>query len=197
MSAQSAVFGFPAAYEAEFLEEQSGTAELLDYRHPSGTTAGAPLLVRVRTTTGNQWAGRVWSRELGIKRSVTGIYSTPNPDRMAVVARGDVYLIDAREPSHHEFIDTKGPVTAVKPIESEGLLLLSSPWRVTALGKQGRAWQTERLAIDGIRLDEVDNGRLAGVADPDDEEPHDFVVDLRTGRHEGGFSEGPPLAGHR
>lgn len=57
---------------------------------------------------------------------------------------------------------------------------------ITALDESGLRWQTDRLSIDGIRLDEVEGCRLAGVADPDDSEPRDFVVDLDTGRHEGG-----------
>jgi hypothetical protein len=43
-----------------------------------------------------------------------------------------------------------------------------------------------RGAIESLRMDEVMGGRLAGVADPHDAEPRDFVVDLETGRHEGG-----------
>jgi hypothetical protein len=35
-------------------------------------------------------------------------------------------------------------------------------------------------------MDEVESGRLAGVADPEDEESRNFAVDLSTGRHEGG-----------
>jgi len=38
----------------------------------------------------------------------------------------------------------------------------------------------------GLRLDEIDDGRLAGVADPGDDESRNSVIDLRTGRQEGG-----------
>ena len=47
-------------------------------------------------------------------------------------------------------------------------------------------WKTRRLAIDGLRLDESQSGLVAGVADPQDVEPGDFVINLRTGSHEGG-----------
>jgi hypothetical protein len=77
-------------------------------------------------------------------------------------------------------------VVAVKPILRENILLLATPWNVTGIGGQGVAWTTGRLAIDGLRLDESQEGWVAGVADPKDAEPRDFVIDLRTGKHEGG-----------
>ncbi|MGH2708856.1 MAG: hypothetical protein ACRDJK_11250, partial [Actinomycetota bacterium] len=98
----------------------------------------------------------------------------------------DASLVDVDTPERFEILDTAGPVVAVRPVVSDGLLLLASPWAVTALGEDGVRWQTGRLAIERIRLDEIEGGRLAGVADPDDDEPRDFVVDLQTGRHEGG-----------
>jgi hypothetical protein len=55
-----------------------------------------------------------------------------------------------------------------------------------AVGPDGPAWQTGRLAIDGLRLDEADGSHLVGVADPDSPEPRDFVIDLLNGSHRGG-----------
>jgi hypothetical protein len=103
-----------------------------------------------------------------------------------VVVGGDAYLIDVDSPDDFEVLDTGGPVVAVFSLPTEGVLLLVSPWVVTGVDQSGRAWQTGRLAIDGVRLDEVQDGHVAGVADPGDDEPRDFVIDLRTGRHEGG-----------
>jgi hypothetical protein len=86
-------------------------------------------------------------------------------------------------------------VVAVKPIARENILLLATPWQVTGIGHDGVLWTTRRLAIDGLRLDESMDGLVAGVADPQDVEPRDFVIDLRTGRHEGGaIRPGPGAA---
>ena len=73
-----------------------------------------------------------------------------------------------------------------KPVPREEVLLLATPWDVTAIGQDGVLWTTGRLAIDGLRLDESQVGWIAGVADPGDLEPRDFAIDLRTGKHEGG-----------
>jgi hypothetical protein len=75
---------------------------------------------------------------------------------------------------------------AVASLPEVNLLLLATPWLVTAIGPDGVAWQTKRLAIDGLRLDETDRSRLAGVADPDSAEPREFMIDLLTGSHQGG-----------
>jgi hypothetical protein len=56
---------------------------------------------------------------------------------------------------------------------------------VSAVDRGGAAWRTSRLAIDGFSLGEPAAGLLTGVADPG-EEPRDFPIDLRNGRHRGG-----------
>jgi hypothetical protein len=116
----------------------------------------------------------------------TGVHATPGRNRVLVVARGDAYLIDVGKPALYKAIATGGPVVAVKAITRENVLLLATPWTITGIGSDGVLWTTRRLAIDGLRLDESQDGLVAGVADPNDLEPRDFVIDLRTGSHEGG-----------
>jgi hypothetical protein len=114
----------------------------------------------------------------------TGIYTTPNDNRLLVLARGDAYLIDVQDPTNYEALSTGRPVVVVKPIPRESVLLLAKPWDVTAIGQDEVLWTTGRLAIDGLRLDESQHGRVAGVADPRDLEPRDFdltVGDANTG----------------
>jgi len=121
-----------------------------------------------------------------VRQALTGVYPTPSPSTLCAVVGGDAVLIDVEHPGRHEWLETGGAVVAVRPVVAEGLLLLATPWSITALDSSGQLWQTQRLAIDGLRMDEVSDGLLAGVADPDDMEPRDFAVDLRSGRHEGG-----------
>jgi hypothetical protein len=66
------------------------------------------------------------------------------------------------------------------------MLLLVTGWAITAVGSDGDLWTTDRIAIDGLRVDEVSDGWARGVADPDDDEPRDFALDLATGRVIGG-----------
>lgn len=175
---------FDADYDVEPLIDMPFAPDY-DFHEP-GMAPKPDLLLRVTTGDGSSWTGGVRAGGPSVGSPNTGIYSTPNRNRLLVLARGDAYLIDVQDPTNYEALSTGGPVVAVKPIPRENVLLLATPWDVTAIGQDGVMWTTGRLAIDGLRLDESQDGRVAGVADPRDLEPRDFVIDLHTGQHEGG-----------
>ncbi len=177
---------FPADYDARVLKERPSDGAFYAFGREGWATSGIDVLIEVVPRAGEPWVGSVRRPPPTVKGALTAAYRTPHRSRVCALAGGDAYLIDVGSPQHFEVLDTGGPVVAVYPILSEGLLLLASPWVVSAVDQDGRAWQTDRLAIHEVRLDEVEGGRLAGVADPRDDEPRDFVIDLRTGRHEGG-----------
>ncbi|MBW9214983.1 hypothetical protein KV102_09020 [Mumia sp. zg.B53] len=79
-----------------------------------------------------------------------------------------------------------GPVVGAEVLAADGLLLLLSPWSIVAVDVDGVRWTTERIAIDGLRIDESDGGWVRGVADPNDDKPRDFAVELSSGRVVGG-----------
>jgi hypothetical protein len=175
---------FDADYDVEPLIDLPSA---LDYDfHEPGMVPKPDLLLGVTAGDGSSWTGGVRAGGPSVGSPKTGIYTTPNKNKLLVVGRGDAYLIDVRNPAAYEAVSTGGPVVAVKPIPKENVLLLATPWDVTGIGEDGVLWTTERLAIDGLRLDESQEGRVAGVADPKDLEPRDFVIDLRTGKHKGG-----------
>lgn len=174
---------FPHAYEVEILDSVPDTAWTFER---GGSTERGELIVGVRTETGDRWSGAARAGAPSVRSALSGCFSTPAATSLLLVSRGDAFLVDVLEPGEFHVVDTGGPVVLVRPLVDHGLLLLGSPWIITAIDEGGRRWQTRRLSIDGIRLDEVDEVRLAGVADPDDDEPRDFVVDLRSGEHEGG-----------
>jgi hypothetical protein len=177
---------FPADYEAQILDEARNAEPTHQFRR-SDSQGTSPMFVEVVPNDGAPWVAFVEKPRPTVKSTLSGIYATPNPARALILASGDAYLVDVHDPDKYEPVDTAGPVVALLPAVSDGLLLLASPWTVTAIGPEGVAWQTGRLAIDGLRLDEIGEGRIAGVADPDsDDESRDFAIDLRTGAHEGG-----------
>lgn len=177
---------FPADYEVQMLKEQPTSAPSYTFVREGQPASGGDVHIEVMPWAGEPWVGAVCRSSPTVKGALTVAHPTPHRRRVCVVASGDAYLIDVDRPQDFKVLQTGGPVVAVYPVVSEGLLLLASPWVVTAVDGKGPVWQTERLAIDGFRLDEVDDGRAAGVADPGDDEPRDFVIDLRTGRHDGG-----------
>jgi hypothetical protein len=174
---------FPAGYVVAVIDAVPDDAFV--FERP-GSVRNGEVVVEVTTDNGKCWVGAARAGGPSVRGALSGVFSTPAETGLLLLGRGNAYLVDVAAPERFEAIDTGGPVVGVRPVLDEGLLLLASPWTITALGEDGVRWQTGRLAIDGIRLDEVEAGRLAGVADPDDDEPRDFVVELHTGQHEGG-----------
>lgn len=152
----------------------------------SGEVPRGDVLLEVTTNSDDWWLASIRRPPASVRRAVRSVHSTPSPSVMCAVVGGEAVLISATDPARHQWVDTAGPVVTVRPVVAEKLLLLATPWAITAVDQSGVRWRTERLAIEGLRLDEVADGLLAGVADPSDDEPRDFAVDLRTGTHRGG-----------
>jgi len=176
---------FAAAYEARLVDELPRGVVPHSFQREDRET-GSHVLLSVTPATGHRWVGSVQMPRSALRGALTLVATTPNPGRVCVIAAGDAYLIASDMPGEYDSLDTGGPVVSIRSLVSDGLLLLSSPWVVTAIGDQGRVWQTTRLAIEGLRLGEARSGRLEGLADPTGPEPRAFSVDLRTGQHIGG-----------
>lgn len=174
---------FQASYQVRQLDELP-SAEVTELRPPGQGSSGG-LIFEVNPGDSDSWVGFAHPRSVGNRYAVTGLFSTPDPGKLCVITQGTAYLVDA---ATRRFVmpALSEPVISVASLTDAGLLLLATPWRVMAIGHDGPAWQTERLAIDGLRLDETDGSRLVGVADPDSAEPRDFVIDLIEGTHQGG-----------
>lgn len=174
---------FQASYQARQLEEfpSAGVTEL----RSDGSSVGGGLIFEVAPDGSDSWVGFARPGAIKSRHGVTGLFSTPDPSRLCVITQGTAYLVDTAT-RKFSVLSLSGPVILVTSLTDARLLLLATPWQVAAIGRDGPGWQTGRLAIDGLRLDEVDGSRLAGVADPDSPEPREFVIDLRNGSHEGG-----------
>lgn len=117
---------------------------------------------------------------------MSAILGTPSPTGVCVVERGTAFVGDVLVPSAIEVVRTRGPVVGAEELVTDGLLLLLTPWAITAVDANGHRWTTGRVAIDGLRIDDVGGGQVRGVADPGDDEPRAFAVDLVTGEVVGG-----------
>ncbi|HEY2578986.1 MAG TPA: hypothetical protein VGI74_21985 [Streptosporangiaceae bacterium] len=175
---------FPAAYEARELDELPAGADVVELA-PEGNGGSGGLIFEVDPRASGPWTGVAHANSMRARDAVSGLVTTPNPDGLCVLARGTAYLVDVTDHSYR-FVVSSAPVTGVAPVLRARLLALATPWDVTGIGPDGVIWRTERLAIDGLRLDEADETRLIGVADLESDEPREFVIDLRTGAHEGG-----------
>ncbi|GAA5039034.1 hypothetical protein [Actinopolymorpha pittospori] len=177
--------GFAADYAAETLEEWPSS--LPDHTFtPPGTSQGRASLIRVMPYDGPEWTASVSALPDPPRRAVTGLFATPNPATLCVLQQGTPFLIEVMAPRTGRCIDTGAAVTSVREAGQARLLLLATDWDVLAVGTDGVAWRTDRISVERLRIDEIDDLRLRGVADPDDDEPRDFAIDLTDGTTVGG-----------
>jgi hypothetical protein len=116
----------------------------------------------------------------------TGVWACPDPAWICAVAGGYAYLIDTREPTRWEQVEYR-PVTEVRALAEQELLVFSSFHSLLAWGLGGKAWQTGRLSWDGVRITEVRGETLLGLGwEMRTDRELEFEVNLKTGEHRGG-----------
>lgn len=143
------------------------------------------LFVEVRPAEGSAFLATcaLGFRDPGLP---SGLWACPSAEHLLAVAGGYAYRVDTGAPERTELLEQR-PVTAVLAAPEDELLLLAGFHDVLAVGADGVQWRSARLSWEGVALSGVGDGRLRGVGwdmFADAEVP--FVVDLRTGKHEGG-----------
>jgi hypothetical protein len=110
-----------------------------------------------------------------------GVWSTPKPEEISAVAGGYAYLIDTMAPERFTMIAYR-PVMKIVPLVAEGLLLFAGHRSILAWGREGQAWESEKLSDEGLTITGVENGMLhgSGWEMMTDKETR-FVLNLRSG----------------
>lgn len=176
---------FPAEYDVRVPMELPGRSPAIEFAGGGGSRDGG-VLVEVTGPSGDTWSGVVASAPPTVSAAHSGVYSTPAPGQLCVVARGEAYFIDAADPARYWRLED-APIVDVRSVLDDGVLALATPWKVIGIDAQGVKWRTSRLAIDGIELGDFSDGWLRGVADPRDYESREFIIEVRSGYHRGGF----------
>ncbi len=111
----------------------------------------------------------------------TGVWSCPNADEICAVSGGYAYIIDTTAPEHFTMIAYR-PVLEVRSLPAHRLLLFVGHHSMLAWGREGRAWETEKLSDEGVTIESVEGHELRGRGwhmMTDVETP--FAIDLRSG----------------
>jgi hypothetical protein len=111
----------------------------------------------------------------------TGLWSTPEPETICAVAGGYAYMINTSTPEHFTMIQYR-PVLKIVPAVSDGLLLFAGHHAILAWGRNGQAWESEKLSDEGVTILSVDGGVVHGTGwtmQTDKEMP--FTLDVQTG----------------
>ncbi len=169
---------FAQAYEVFVGDYDPAGQPDYEYVPASGHVPGTRICVD--PFTGPSWTGSFAADASG-ERGVSGLFGTPGPEWLCVVQRGTPFLVNVLDPAQGSIVAVGGPVRVVEQLVEQFLLLLVTSWTITAVGVGVPLWTTSRIAIEEVRVDEVIDGVLFGVADPDAVEPRDFTVDQRTG----------------
>jgi hypothetical protein len=179
---------FPHQYEIEELFElPSGTGEHKRFYFPGGVEEGGRdgLLIKVSPQVGMPWLG-IFAFGYNSPNVVTGIYACPNSISVCVVSAGQGYIVRTDDPHVWEEVIAY-PILDVRSLHMSKLLIFSDFTEIVAYGLGGMVWKTSRLSSDGLKIIEATPDYIRGLAwDAPQQQEVEFLIDVRTGRHEGG-----------
>ncbi len=181
---------FPHHYPIRERTELPTSDPLPRYYYPGASREGGRdgLLLEIHPDAGAPWLG-VFAFGHVSPKGVSGVFTTPNPHRLCVVARGGGYLVSADDPTSWEPVKAT-PVLDVRPVRAQRLLVFADYTEPMAYGEAGLRWRTGRLAWDGLTITEVTDKSIRGEFwDPPKGTTGTFSVDLETGAHTGGRPE--------
>jgi len=111
----------------------------------------------------------------------SGLWSMSDPDWLCAVSGGYAYLIDVADPARFVMLKYR-PVLQVLPVAEHGLLLFIGHHAVQAWGREGEAWQSDRLSSEGVTIDRIEGTILHGRGwDLRTDQDLPFALDLTTG----------------
>ncbi len=117
----------------------------------------------------------------------SGVWPMPHPDWLCAISGGYAYLVDVTQPEHFIFLRYR-PVLAILDFVPEsapesGLLLFVGHHTILAWGRDGEAWESDRLSWEGVTVERIEDGILHGTGwDLRTDKDLPFALDLRTGR---------------
>jgi hypothetical protein len=180
---------FPHSYECEWLLETQQTA-LPHYYYPGASLKGGRdgVLIRITPEGRQAWLGTFANGQL-TRKGTTGVFTTPNPDRVCVVAAGEGYLVSANRPTVWDEVSIT-PVIDVRPIRAHSIIVIANFTELVAYGRAGIKWRTRRLTWDSLQITEVTDASIKGEFwDILSEAMETFIVDLETGADSGGIED--------
>ncbi len=172
---------FPRSYEIEEYAELPSDGRGTVFHYPGAirdrTTGG--LLIKVKPKTGQPWIGSFASgcRSAAV---LTEIISCPDASEICVVSSGAAYVVRTDDPTKWQTLPCF-PVTQALEIPAHNLLVFSDFTKLVAFGTEGVKWISPRLAIDELKILEVENDCLRVSAWRGGQKAEIDQVDLSTG----------------
>jgi hypothetical protein len=121
---------------------------------------------------------------------LTGVFATPSPDHLCLIASGRGYWVPTAAPTDFQVIQAY-PIQDARAIPQLRLLIFTDYTDLVAYGVDGLRWASGRVSWDGITIVSADADGIVGRAwDATREQEVGFFVNPQTGRAEGGAA--PP-----
>jgi hypothetical protein len=192
----SDVESFPHEWRAEVLARLPLIAPVRQFTYPrqvageDDTLARGALLVQVHPEVGGAFLA-ICALGFTDPKMPTGIFACPNPRELCAVAGGYAYVFDTALPERSTHIPLK-PVAEVLVLAEHGLLIFVGFHAIVAWGREGLAWQSDRLSWEGIRIIGVRTAQDGAAAlhgfgwNLHTDKEVEFSIDLCTGAHTGG-----------
>jgi len=168
-------------YPRETEEIERGALEVLIKPHRLG--APQPALSLSKGLDFETWEPFLATCALGFRDPAvpTGLWSTPEPEKICAVSGGYAYVIDTTAPERFTMISYR-PVLEVRSALAANLLLFVGHHSILAWGRDGQAWQSPKLSDEGLTITAINGAILHGRGwqmMSDKETP--FALDLVTG----------------
>jgi hypothetical protein len=121
---------------------------------------GAPLIARFTSADQGMWLGMF---EAGGAGGIDGAYACSDSWAALVISRGRAYLVDVRHPERSTTIPPE-PVTQVCGAGHD-LVVLADFSNLTAVGRDGHAWTSERLCLDSLKIISASSSSIECIGD--------------------------------
>lgn len=173
---------FPHRWQAEMLATRPAIlpARRFTYPREAEEVERGALEVMVKPERGSPFLATC---ALGFRDPVapTGLWSAPHPEWLCAVSGGYAYLIDTTAPERFTMLPYR-PVLGIYPATADGLLLFVSHHRILAWGRDGQAWESEKLSDEGLTVTAVEPGVVRGLGwEMLTDREREFALELKSG----------------
>ncbi|MEK6719994.1 MAG: hypothetical protein AABZ33_04900 [Chloroflexota bacterium] len=168
---------FEADYLVEVLPGLPGSEEALAFARAGISTHSEGFIVRVRRGSSRSWIGNFQPGD----GSLSTWAPTPASASLLVVAGGTGYLVSVDHPEEFQVLPSY-PIRQIATIAQAGLLVVADHISIAATDGVRVLWVSERLAWDGLEIDEASPRIIRGHSvDPSTGRASLFVIETRSG----------------
>lgn len=153
----------------------------------SGISGRHETIVRVWPKSGEPWFGIFPAGAPGSNPvETTGIHVWPSTNRLFVVSKGRGYFVDGNDPDTWDEAHLS-QITSFVTSSVNGTLVVCDQLRVAAYSAHGLLWKSAQISWNGIRELRITKEGVTGEAWDDLWSCWvAFLIDARTGKHQGG-----------